>query len=135
MDKRPLVVREARLLAIEEKGLRLEIGKGVTKLLDHGSVGKMAVAVISEPGASPYLLLDLVLDGAAPLRLVRISSRETSAPALLPQAPAKQAWQHLAARLLQTCGAFPLPSANAVVGRDYAVFPNVAAFESAIYAN
>lgn len=134
---RRLVAHQAVPTAMEASGLKLMFANKSQKLLPYASIKTLAVGLIRESGAKPYLLMDLLLSDLthdADVRLLRFDSRQFSPQTLFPQASSgKEAFQQLANLLLQGSRANPLPSREGTLGQPYAAYTSASHMEQTLY--
>jgi hypothetical protein len=96
----------------------------------------VAVAGVQGLGPKPVVLLDLLVDGGAtgrPLRVLRLRSDRFSPRRLVPEAPGPvDALRALVERLLTRSAARALPDAEGAALRPVRVFADLAAYHAEV---
>lgn len=134
--KHELEIMVGKPLSWDSTGrLVLEIA-GQKRAIRAQQIVALAVGGINAPGATPFLLMDLMLDGPwsnrRKLRVIRIRSTDFSPLKLFPGDNAMAALRTLVTELLKTSEATPLPDPDSVMGRPFRRFPSLEAFEEEI---
>jgi len=129
---------QAQPVSADAGHLTVKIDGAHQKKVPFDQIKAMATGVIREENQKPYLLIDLIFDPLFDIlpqhRVLRIDSRDFNPKVMVPGAPdAKTAFARFIQVLLKRSGADPLPDANAIHGNPYADFPDLRAYERAIY--
>jgi hypothetical protein len=129
---------EARPSALDDDGLRLVLEGGREARVPFARIQAIAVAVISDLGPKPVLVIDLIANWNASegeaLRGVRLRSDRFDPRPLVGDArgDATRAYVELVGRLLEATRAQPLPSIEGALGRPHACFESEAAYAQAV---
>jgi hypothetical protein len=119
---------------LSDEALYLETAGARKAKIDYAKVDAIAVAAVEGIGSKPVLLLDLLLNwndcSEGPLRAVRLRSDTFDARTLARHATRpSDTLREFAALLRERCAAAPLPDAEAVAGRPFAVYESLASYE------
>jgi len=133
-----LKVFPVRPQKLDARAIQVLIGGKKTNRIPYDRIKVIGVGVIRKPDSKPELLIDLMLDPIqsvqAEHRILRISSSNIDCRALLPKAPdAKMAFVQLVGGLIRMSGAVVLPTKDAALGKPYATYNSLRAFERETY--
>lgn len=130
----PPEVRDVQLVSFEGQQLMLAF-QNKTRPLPLQQIQAVAVGIIRELGAKPFLVIDLVLPSQDERRkLLRIRSTEINPKKLFPEVeqPA-QGFKKLISLILAGSRGIPLPSLHEATGEPYANFSSLQAFADAVH--
>ncbi len=132
--ERTLRVVEAVPVGLGATEIRIRIDGRGDRALPLEQVQAVAVAGIRPPEGGSYLVLDLLLDSlwgsGETIRVVRLSSRTFDPRRLLGvEGPPIEAFRGLVDVILKGSEGVPLPGPEAVMGRPFASFESLEAYE------
>ncbi len=136
-SERTLRVVEAVPVGLGATEIRLRIGDKGERSLPLEQVQAVAVAGIKPPGGGSHLVLDLLLDSlwgsGETVRVVRLDSRTFDPRRILGvEGSPMEAFRGLVDVILKGSDGVPLPGPEAVMGRPFATFESIEAYEGEV---
>lgn len=121
-------------LGLEGRALCVEMPDGTKRLVELDRVDALAVAAVHGLGPKPVILVDLVFNWVAlrdePLQVMRMRGDRFDPRRLSPgRDSALEALRDFLARIQECTSATPLPDAEAVVGRPFAVLDDLNTYQ------
>jgi membrane associated rhomboid family serine protease len=134
---RPLRVRSAVPLALEETGLALDVAGSGKTILPYERIDAVSVAAVKGLSHKTVIVIDVILNWVSlpgePLKVIRFRSDEFNPRALAPDAHSViVALRAVLAEILRRSGAVPLPDADAASGKRFATCSDLTAYQRSV---
>lgn len=130
-----LEIMEGVPTAWENGALTLEIG-GQTRPMNLDQVQAIAVGGIVTPGQTPFVVVDLMLDGPwskrVKLRVVRLRSTDFDPASMVEGPDPMSCFKRLLVDMLAVSEAAPLPDPDSAVGSPFRSFVGIPEYESEV---
>ncbi len=127
-----LEIIEAVPVAWNAGTLKIAIS-GRQRSMDLSQVQAIGVGGIVEPGKTPYVLVDLMIDGPwskrIKLRILRLRSSRFDPCTIVDGSDAMECFRHLLREMVSFSGAVPLPDPDGAVGKPFRRFESVRQYE------
>jgi hypothetical protein len=115
--------------------LTISVG-GQERPMNLSQVQAIAVGGIVEPDRTPYIIIDLMIDGPwskrVKLRVVRLRSTAFDPSALVEGADPMSCFRTLLKEMVDVSGAAPLPDPDSAVGKPFKRFASVREYEQEV---